>query len=344
MTASELASYIMPGGGGDPRDGLQQARVAEAMGMGALWLGERIDTKDFPSIIGALSQVTDRITLGVGVTPMNLRHPMVLASAGQTLQALCNGRFRMGFGKSADWRWNGYGYPAPTIASMRDVAVILRRLWAGETIEYDGPAGRFPAIRLAARLDMAPPPLYLAAVGPKTLEMAGAHFDGVILHPFLTVDAVRRSSRIIRDSAEKAGRDPEAIRIVACVVAAADLTEEQAKLAAHARGAGYFSVNGLGQALVDINGWSRQDHARYLSQPKFVELGGKPADKFLSREDLIALTDGMPADWIPSSSAIGTATQVRDRLREYLSAGANEILIHGSTAEQLGSLIGVWNP
>lgn len=66
---------------------------------------------------------------------MNVRHPLVLVSAGQTLQALSGGRFRMGFGKSADWRWLGYGINEPTIASMRDVAMLLRRLWAGETIE-----------------------------------------------------------------------------------------------------------------------------------------------------------------------------------------------------------------
>lgn len=342
MGAPELSSYIMPGGGGDPREGLAQARLAESIGLGAIWLGERIDTKDFPSIIGALSQVTSSITLGVGVTPMNLRHPMVLAAAGQTLQALCDGRFRLGFGKSADWRWNGYGYPAPTIASMRDVAVILRRLWAGETVSYDGPAGRFPNIRLPALLDVPPPPLYLAAVGPKTIEMAGAEFDGLILHPFLTLDAVERAVHTARQAAERAGRDPRSLKIVATVVAAPGMSEAESQLAAHARAAGYFSVNGLGDALVAMNGWSKEAHRAYRNQPVLVALGDKPADKALSRAELIKLTEGMPADWIPSSCALGTVEQVKARLRAYLAAGADEILIHGATAENLGPLVGQW--
>lgn len=339
---SQLSCYLMPGGGSDPRQALDQARTAESVGLGALWLGERFDAKDFPSILGAVSQVTDRIGLGVGITPMNVRHPLVLASAGQTLQALTGERFRLGFGKSADWRWRGYGISEPTIASMRDVASILRRLWAGETVSYEGPAGNFPSIRLPTLLGLKPPPLYLAAVGPKTLHMAGAVFDGVILHPFLTPSAVAESVAIIRNGAQEAGRDPQTVKVVAAVVAAPDLSEEETRLAIHARGAGYFQVNGLGDMLVKANGWRVDDIVAYRNHPDLLALGGKPADKALSREALIRLTDAMPADWIPSSSASGTAANVVGKLRDYAAVGADEILIHGSTADKLAGVTKLW--
>jgi hypothetical protein len=147
--SGRLGCYVLPGGVTDPRPALDQARSAQAQGLGAVWVGERYDTKDLPSLIGALSQVTDRIRLGAAVTHEGLRHPMVLASMAQTLQALSNGRFVLGLGRSTAWRWRAYGARPPTVQSMADTAGILRRLWAGETVRYHGLAGDFPQLRLA---------------------------------------------------------------------------------------------------------------------------------------------------------------------------------------------------
>ena len=156
-----LGCYVLPGGVPDPRPGLQQAQVAEHLGFGTAWLSERYDTKDLPALASAIGQVTSRIGIAAGITHPGLRHPMVLASMGQTLQALTDERFALGFGRSAAWRWQAYGVAAPTLRSLGDTADILRRLWAGETVAYDGPLGRFPALRLAQRADVQPPPVLL---------------------------------------------------------------------------------------------------------------------------------------------------------------------------------------
>jgi 5,10-methylenetetrahydromethanopterin reductase len=257
---------------------------------------------------------------------------------GQTLQSLTGERFLLGFGRSAAWRWQQYGVPAPTLASLGDTADILRRLWAGETVTYSGPAGDFPELRLPQRPDAAPPPLLLAAVGPKTLALAGRSFDGVILHPFLTPDAVARSLDIARTGAADAGRDPGALRGYATVVVAPDRTDADASLALGARAAGYFQLRGLGDALAAANGWSANDLARYRAQPRLAELGDRSADKALSRDELIELSRAMPPHWLPSSSAVGDAATCATRLRSYLAAGADELVLHGSTAEHLGGL------
>ena len=339
MNVSEISSYILPGGVKDPCDGLRQARLAEDIGLGGVWLGERFDTKDFPSILGACSQVTDKLTLGVGITPMNVRHPMVLASAGQTLQALTRGRFRYGFGRSAEWRWKNYGYPAPTLASMRDVAGILKRLWAGEAVSYDGPAGVFPQLKLPQITGLKPPPLYLAAIGPKTLALAGEAFDGVILHPFLTPEAVAESAGIIRAAAEKAGRDPRSVRVVATIVSAPDMSPEDAELAINSRGAGYLEVKGLGDAIVASNKWDPKALEDYRNDPRLKALGGKTADKHMTRGELIELTRMLPGHWIPSSSASGTSAEVAAVYRTFLEAGADEIMVHGATADNLSDVV-----
>jgi probable F420-dependent oxidoreductase len=339
VSGGRLGCYVLPGGVTDPRQGLEQAREAERIGLGGVWIGERYDTKDLPSLAGAISQVTSSIRIGAAVTHTGLRHPMVLASMAQTLQSLTGGRFALGLGRSASWRWTAYGVASPTLRSMADTADILRRLWAGETVAYDGPAGRFPRLRLAQRSVVAPPPVLLAAVGPKTVDLAGESFDGVILHPFLTVEAVERSVRRCREAAERAGRDPQTLRCIAAVVTAPDASRDDEDVAVRARAAGYFGVIGLGDALVRANGWSLDDLARYRNQQMLMGLGDEPADKALTRAQLAELSGGLPPEWIPSASAIGSADECAARLRDYLDAGADEILIHGTSGDRLAPLV-----
>jgi 5,10-methylenetetrahydromethanopterin reductase len=336
--AEALGCYVLPGGVVDPRPVIGQARTAESIGLGTVWIGERYDTKDLPSLAGALTQTTDRVRIAAGITHTELRHPMVLASMGQTLQALSGNRFVLGLGRSASWRWRNYGAHAPTLATLGDTASILRRLWAGETVDYDGPAGRFPRLRLAQRADIAPPPVLLAAVGPKTLALAGREFDGVILHPFLTPDAVTRSVDIVRKAAVDSGRDADRLRCCATVVVAPDRSPGDTELAVNSRAAGYFQVAGLGDALVAANEWDTDDLARYRSHPMLVALGDQQADKALSRPELVEVSRALPEHWLPSSSASGTTTECATRLHEYIDAGADELVLHGSTAEHLGAL------
>jgi 5,10-methylenetetrahydromethanopterin reductase len=333
-----LGTYVLPGGVADPRPALDQARVAEHLGFGTVWIGERYDTKDLPSLAGALSQVTERVRIAAGVTHPGLRHPMVLASMGQTLQVLTEGRFVLGLGRSAMWRWRQYGAPAPTLASLADTADILHRLWEGETVSYHGPLGDFPELRLAQRADVVPPRLVLAAVGPKTLALAGRAFDGVMLHPFLTPDAVQTSVAIVRGAAADAGRDPAAIQCFATVVVAPDRSPGDAALAVGARAAGYFQLRGLGDALAAANGWRTEDLDRYRAQPMLAELGERSADKTLTRDQLVEVSRGMPVDWLPSSSAVGDSATCAARLHAYVDAGADELVLHGSTAEYLDRL------
>jgi probable F420-dependent oxidoreductase len=329
---------VLPGGAADPRPGLDQARVAERLGMGAVWIGERYDTKDLPSLAGALSQVTHRVAIGAAVTSPGLRHPMVLASMGQTLQCLTNERFRLGLGRSASWRWRRYGVPAPTLASLADIAGILRNLWAGRTVTYDGPAGRFPELRLAQRANVVPPALFLAAVGPRTLELAGRCFDGVILHPFLTAEAVRRSIRVVRSAARAAGRRPETVLCVATVVTACERAPGDVDLLVRARAAGYFQVQGLGEALVWANGWDSDDLRRYRAHPLLAALADRPADKSLTREQLVEVSRALPEPWIETAAVVGDAATCAERLLSYLEAGADELILHGGTAETLAPL------
>jgi 5,10-methylenetetrahydromethanopterin reductase len=338
VPAGRLGAYVLPGAAHDPAAGLDQARATERMGLGTVWIGERYDTKDLAALAGAISQVTERVQVAAGITHPYLRHPMVLASMGQTLQALTGGRFRLGLGRSATWRWNAYGVPSPTLAALADIASILRRLWDGQTVTYDGPLGSFPQLRLPVVLPAAPPPLLLAAIGPKTIALAGRCYDGVILHPLLTPEGVRRSAGLLRASAAAAGRDPDSVRCYATVLCAPQVSQAERQLAIEARAAGYLSVPELGDSLARINGWSEADLATYRRQPALTALGSKPADKHLTRTELIKLCDGLPPSWLPSCTAAGSVEETTEVLAAYLAAGADELILHGVVGDGLAPL------
>src|ERR1700742_382221 len=222
-----LGAYLLPGRVTDPGAAISQAQVAERLGLRTVWLSERWGTKDLGVIAGAVSQATSRIRIASGITHFQSRHPALLASLAMTAQALSNGRFLLGVGRSVDAMWKAVGLPRSTNASIVDHADIFRRLCRGEKVSYDGPAGTYPSLRLNDIPDQPVPPLIFAAIGPKSLELAGRHFDGVLLHPFLTPEAVRRSVKIVRDAEQAAGRPPGTVRVYATVVVACELPAEQ---------------------------------------------------------------------------------------------------------------------
>ena len=82
-------------------------------------------------------------------------------------------------------------------------------------------------VRLDDLPDASPPPIVLAALGPRTLELAGRCFDGVVLHGVLTPEAVSRSREVVRSAALEVGRDPDAVRVYATVITAPDCSEAE---------------------------------------------------------------------------------------------------------------------
>jgi hypothetical protein len=136
------------------------------------------------------------------------------------------------------------------------------------------------------------------------------------------------------------GRDPDQVRCYATVLCAPGVSDAERQLAIEARSAGYLSLPGLGDSLARINGWDQADLARYRGQRVLTDLGGKPADKFLSRAELIELCAGMPPSWLASCTAAGPVGEVSAVLAGYLAAGADELILHGVAGEGLAPLAG----
>ncbi len=339
VLADVLNSYILPGHAADARAGLTQARDGERLGLGGIFLSERWETKELGTVMGALSQVTSRVKLIAGLTHFGTRHPLVLAGLAATMQTLSEGRFVLGFGRGVPSQFAKLGIPVLNNQGMADYVGILRKLWAGETVNYKGPAGDYPAMQLAHHCDN-PPPIIMGAVGPKTLALAGAHFDGLVLHPFLTIEGVKRSVEIVRNAARDAGRDPKSIKIYAIVVTAPDSLAPAVRAnVLEARAVSYFMHKELGQPIININGWDEGPMNR-LVEADLARLDYGTADLNESRRLMAeAALKIIPPEWLTTGAAVGSVDHCIGRLREYIDAGADEILLHGTTPDQQEDVI-----
>lgn len=334
-----LGAYVLPGRVTDPGAVIAQAEAAERLGLRTVWLSERWGTKDLGVIAGAVSQVTSDIRIASGVTHLQSRHPALLASLAMTAQALSGGRFVLGVGRSVDAMWVAVGLPRSTNASIVDHADIFRRLCRGEKVRYDGPAGTYPSLRLNDVPDQPVPPLVFAAIGPKGLDLAGRHFDGVLLHPFLTPEAVRRSVERVREAERAEGRPKGTVRVYATVVVACELPAEEELSVVGARAVTYYQIPGFGERLAAINGWDLEPLTRLRSHPLLAGVRGS-ADSVLTREDLVQVASVLPTAWTGEAAAIGSARACHSMFERYRDAGADELVLHGSAPDKFGALFG----
>ena len=163
------------------------ARAAETAGYESLWVTERYFHEETFTLLGFLAAVTQRMKLGVGVTNPYTRHPALLAMASATLDRVSGGRFILGMGRSEPFIIRdrlGLDYRQPRTVLAEAVGSV-RHLLAGERVDATGKQATLRDTRLAILPVQQPLPIYLAALGPQALRLAGAIADGVILNAYV---------------------------------------------------------------------------------------------------------------------------------------------------------------
>jgi 5,10-methylenetetrahydromethanopterin reductase len=335
--AEKFSTYILPGRMTDPQRGIDEARDVQRIGLGGVWLSERYALKEPVLLTGAVLNAAPGLRIGTTMYA-HMRHPIVTASVANLAQALSGDRFTLLLAKAVPTFFQALGQPPITFARLADLISILKRLWAGETVAYDGILGKFPAAKLTDLYEGPPPPIVFTAIGPKSLAFAGTHCDGVLLHSFLTPDAVRRSIKIVRDAAEKAGRDPASVKIIHNIVVAPDLPPEEEEAVVGGRAVTYFQLPDFGEMMVDINGWDRAELTKLRAHPTLANLNGGTADQAFTRDQLVQASKVLPPWWLTETSAIGSAADCARQLMAYLDAGADEIQLHGSAPKDMEQL------
>jgi alkanesulfonate monooxygenase SsuD/methylene tetrahydromethanopterin reductase-like flavin-dependent oxidoreductase (luciferase family) len=287
-----VAAYINPGA--ELGVAVELTRAAERVGYDSVWVTHGLGRDSF-LVLSAYGAATSRIGLGNGVVPIYPRHPVTMAQAALTLNELTAGRFRLGIGVSHAASMQdmlGLRIVEP-LAAMREYVAVLRGA-LGEGSDF---TGRHYRARWAMAVPKRPaaPPIYLAALSAKMLELAGEIADGVILWlcppeyvRAVAVPAITRGRR-------RANRPLDGFEIVAAVPLA--ITDDRAA------------------ALSAF----RAELVRYASLPFYramLEAAGLGAE--LAAFD----RDGMvPSAMAEALGGLGAAEAARDYVEAYRRAG-----------------------
>jgi 5,10-methylenetetrahydromethanopterin reductase len=201
------------------------ARRGEDLGYRALFLPE-VGSRDTLAALTGLAGETRDILLGTGVVPLPSRAPRLLAAAAATVQERSGGRLLLGVGT---------GPPGPgALERLRAAVSMLRTALSGEAATLsDG---------TELRLDLVPeraPQIWIAALGPKAMRLAGEVADGVVLN-WCTPERVGRAKGELAEGAAAAGRDPAAISVAVYVRACLE-QDAAAALAAVRAAAGRYA-------------------------------------------------------------------------------------------------------
>ena len=334
----ELGFYLLAGQPASSRDLVAEVIDGEALGLGTAFVSERYNKKEAATLSGAAGAVSERITISTAATNHNTRHPMVTAGFARTMQSLTGGRFVLGLGRGIPMMQDAFGISHITTDQMEDFARLMRRLFRGEVIMgHDGPAGSWPVLHLDAQLDEHLP-MGLVAFGTNTLELAGRCFDEVVLHTFFTDETTARCVDTVKRAAEKAGRDPAAVKVWSCFATVTDLIPEDQRLMKLVGRLGTY-LQGYGDLLVRTNGWDRAVLERFLADPVVSSVRG--LDIVGSTEQLEHVATLIPAEWL-APSATGTPAECVRAIRNQFDLGCDGVIMHGATPTELAPVVATY--
>jgi len=288
------------------------AARAEALGYDSIWIADTGAGPDAFVVAAAAAQVTTSIRLGTAVVPVYTRTPSVMAAGAGSVAQLAPGRFVLGIGASSETiveRWGGVPFRRP-LARMRETTAVLRAMLAGERVTFEGRTVRTSGFRLVSPPPR-PVPIYLAALMPPMLELAGEIADGIVLN-MMPVDAVPRMLAHVRRGAERAGRDPAALEIVARFQTIVTDDPAAARGALRHMFGPYFATS---------------VYNRFVAWCGFEREAAAIARTWAAKDraaNLAAVTDEM----IDRIAVIGTAAQCRARLGRFVEAGITTPMVH----------------
>lgn len=332
----ELGFYTLAGAPQSPRDMFAELSQAEQLGLGTAFISERFNIKEAGALTGAAVAATTSLNIITAATNHTTRHPLVTASWASTLHLLSEGRFSLGLGRGIEAMFKAYGMPMATTASLEEFAHLMRRLWKGETVmNWSDITGTYPVLRLDPSFDLHIP-LSITVFGNNTLEMAGRTYDNVILHTFFTDETTERAVRLVKKSAEEAGRNPDDVKVWSCFATIGDHIAPELRLKKTVgRLATYLQA--YGDLMVKTNNWDPAVLQRFRSD-EFVRTFPGALDAKGTTEDLERVAPLIPSEWL-APSAQGSPAQCVAAIKNQFSLGCDGVIMHGATPAELEPIV-----
>jgi 5,10-methylenetetrahydromethanopterin reductase len=281
------------------------ATAAEEAGFGAVFVAE--GHGDALALCHPVAAATRRVRVGTAITNAALRPPVLAAKTAAQLDHATGGRFVLGLGVANTIMNTRFGIaPFAPLPMIEEYVGVVRAVLGGSPGGYDGQVYRTGMVPLDSPPVRAGLPVYLAALGPRMLALAGRIADGVILN-LMTPAQAGSAAGVVRAAAQAAGRDPASAEIV-CVVHCA-LSDDAAAAAAAARAA----------------------VLRYVLHPAVPRLFGEldggpglgPVRELVLAGDRAGAAGRVPQQVADGFVAHGDAARCAARVEEYRAAGVD---------------------
>jgi len=277
-------------------------------------------------MMGAAGAATSTIKVGVCVTDTIRRHPAMLAQAALTADHLSGGRAILGLGSGERMNITPYGmdFDKP-VGKLEEAIKIMRLLWSTtKPVDFHG---KFHTLENAVLglepHEGVPPQVWIAAHGPRMLRITGRLGDGW-LPTNIKPDAYATKLAAIREAAEGAGRDPEAITpsMLAYVLCAPD-EETLERLCDEPMTRMLF-------AAVDL---PPETYERHGSTSPFAS--GTGFHSFLpttvTREEAERVVSHIPGGIVREHTLCGTPQMIAEQIRTYQQAGLRDVVLWNIT-------------
>lgn len=311
-----------------PADHLALARAAERLGYAVVWAAEAYGS-DAPTILAWLAGQTERIDIGSAVMQIPARTPAATAMTAATLDAVSGGRFRLGLGVSGaqvSEGWHGVRFAQP-LARTREYVAIVRMALARERLAYQGahyqlplPDGAGKALKLGFHPPRAAVPIYLAAIGPKNLRLAGEIADGWLAIFFSPAHAAGQLAQVRAGRARRPGT-PAGELAGFDVVASVPVVIGEDPVACAAL-VGWYAALYLGGM-----GSRQQNFYNALAvRMGYGEAARIVQDLYLAGRHRDAAA-AVPYEFIDQTSLLGPRERIADRLRQYAEAGVTTLSV-----------------
>jgi F420-dependent oxidoreductase-like protein len=317
-------------GAGNDSENLELAREADRLGYAVVWAAEAYGS-DAATVLAWIAAQTESIDIGSAVFQIPGRTPANTAMTAATLDTLSGGRFRLGLGVSGPQvseGWHGVRFDRP-LARTREYVAIVRKALAREKVSFEGefftlplPGGPGKALRLTVHPVRDSLPIYLAAIGPRNLELTGEIADGW-LAIFFSPENSAEIMTPLRAGREKAGRSMDDFDVVPTVPVV--FGPDVAACADPIRPYSALYIGGMGSR-------EKNFYNQLAVRMGYEEAAGTIQDLYLDREYRAAAAS-VPFEFIDRTSLIGPPERVRDRLSAYAEAGVTTLTISAYAGE-----------
>ncbi|MCW2614075.1 MAG: class F420-dependent oxidoreductase [Frankiales bacterium] len=325
-------------GAGNDADNLALAIEADRLGYSVAWAAEAYGS-DAATVLAWVGAQTTTIDIGAAIFQIPGRTPANCAMTAATLDTLSGGRFRLGLGVSGPQvseGWHGVRFDKP-LARTREYSDIVKLALSRQKVKYDGqhyvlplPDGPGKPLQLTVHPVREHIPMYLAAVGPKNLELSGELFDGW-LAIFYSPEYAKESLASIETGRAKVGKTMDGFDVVPTMPLV--VGDDVQACAAMVKWYAALYVGGMGSR-------EKNFYNQLAVRMGFDEAARKIQDKYLAR-DYDGAAAEVPDEFVDQTALLGSKDRIAEKMQALKASGVTTLTVSpfGATqADKIASL------